>query len=99
MVQAFTLTPTQRAQIDAVRSDDAKTMLLQDFHQDHAYAHRDRSIFGMVADPAAFTRWWNERAYEHTSAAWEAYLGGGKPEDEALARPAESYSPPIGKAA
>lgn len=70
----FQLTPTQRAQLDAVRSDDAKTALLQRFHQVHAYAHRDRSIFGLVADPAAFSRWWNERAYEFISAAWEAYL-------------------------
>lgn len=71
----FVLTQDQRAQLAAVRSDDAKTMLLQDFHQVHAYAHRDRSIFGMVADPAAFTRWWNERAYEFLAEAYEAYYG------------------------
>ena len=71
----FVLTDEQRAQLDAVRTTDAKIMLLQIFHSTHCFPHRDFSIFGMVADPAVFTRWWSAREDEHMAEAWAAYLG------------------------
>lgn len=80
----FTLTAEQRAQIDAVRSDDARVMLLQQFHQAHAFAHRDRSVFGMVADPAVFSRVWLANEAEHMAVAFAVYA------DEAEALAAES---------
>lgn len=83
----FQITAEQRAQIDAVRSDDARTYLLQVFSQAHAFDHRDRSIFGMVADPAAFSRVWLANGAEHMAEAWAVYA------DEAEALAAESYVP------
>lgn len=71
----FALTDEQRAKIDAVRSTDAKTMLLQVYHQTWCYAHRPIvGVFGSL-DPAAFSRDWNAHQAEHMAEAWGAYLG------------------------
>lgn len=81
----FHLTPDQRAAVDAVSSPDARTMYLQQFHQEHAWKHRAiLGAFGSL-DPAAFTRSWQAREAEFMEAAWADYRS-----DEDIARPSES---------
>lgn len=71
----FVLTAQQRADVDAVRTPDAKTMLLQVFHQTHCYAHRPIvGVFGSL-DPAAFSKDWNRHQAQHMAEAWAEYLG------------------------
>lgn len=72
----FHLTPSQREQIDAVRTHDARTMFLQQFHQAHAFQHRDYSVFGMVADASVFSRWWWANEAEFLAEAWADYEHG-----------------------
>jgi hypothetical protein len=72
----FQLTNVERAEIDMLGSNDARTARLQVLHQIHAYKHRDMSIFGMATNPAAFSRWWLAREAEFMADAWSAYLDG-----------------------
>ncbi len=70
---AFSLTPEQIAALDAEPSDIGRTVLLQVWHQRHCFENRDYSVFGMIADPAVFSRWWLDREAEHMAEAREVY--------------------------
>lgn len=71
----FRLTPAQRAEIDAVRTVESKTMLLQIYHQRHCHAHRPIvGVFGSL-DPRCFSDDWSRHEADHMAEAWAEYLG------------------------
>jgi hypothetical protein len=71
----FILTERQRADVDAVTTPDAKTMLLQIFHQTHCYAHRPIVGVWGALETANFSKDWNANIAQHMAEAWAEYLG------------------------
>lgn len=83
----FRLTAEQRAELDALKTNESKTALLQTLHQVHAYKHRQIVGAWGSLDPAQFTCTWNANMAENMSEAWAEYLG------DPLPSAAESYVP------